>query len=474
MKKNEVKKLLGFDDSIDIINIESENIGGKTIKKVFIKSNKKKVRCPRCGNFSHKIHDYLKPSKITYLKTAGEETYLIIKKRRFECKDCNKSFTEDISVVDKGKKISNKTRFSILKDLLDRDKTIDTIAREHGVSSDIVRNLLEEAMKNYPEHIEYYPEVISFDETSTMTNAGLFSFIINDPLRRVTLDILPSRRKDFLIDYFKKSKNRESVKYVICDLYKPYYEVVKICFPNAVFVADPFHYTSYVIKGLDDVRLKLLHKYEKDKNSYEYRLLKNRINKRLLLKSFNETKGEIKKREDQEEKYKKGLAKKKPKDKFNDFWYGIIKIKRNNTFVEEFRIDRLQEVLNINEELSKAYTLKEEFLRITTNVKYEDIKEELEEWIKKCKESKIPEMINAAKTIKNWLDPIVNSFKDERYTNGFTEANNNTIDKIIDRAYGYKNFDFFRLRTLAILYKGYAPVNLKNIKIKKTEKKKNS
>ena len=30
-----------------------------------------------------------------------------------------------------------------------------------------------------------------------------------------------------------------------------------------------------------------------------------------------------------------------------------------------------------------------------------------------------------------------------------------------------KKFGFFRLRTLAILHKSYAPVNLKNLKIKK-------
>ena len=71
-------------------------------------------------------------------------------------------------------------------------------------------------------------------------------------------------------------------------------------------------------------------------------------------------------------------------------------------------------------------------------------------------------MIEVAKTINNWLDAVVNSFKDERYSNGFTEANNNTIDKIIDRAYGYKNFEFFRLRTLAILHKSYSKDIRKN------------
>jgi len=73
-------------------------------------------------------------------------------------------------------------------------------------------------------------------------------------------------------------------------------------------------------------------------------------------------------------------------------------------------------------------------------------------------------MISAANTIWNWLDSIVNSFKDERYSNGFTEANNNTISKIVDRAYGYKNFEFFRKRALVILHQSYLGVSRKNIK----------
>ena len=95
-------------------------------------------------------------------------------------------------------------------------------------------------------------------------------------------------------------------------------------------------------------------------------------------------------------------------------------------------------------------------VNIKNNVKYSNAKKELLRLINDCYESQIPEMISAAETINNWLDEIVNSFKDERYSNGFTEANNNKIDKIISVAYGYKNFDFFRKRTLVILRKSYS------------------
>ena len=113
-------------------------------------------------------------------------------------------------------------------------------------------------------------------------------------------------------------------------------------------------------------------------------------------------------------------------------------------------------MLDIDKDLKNAYILKEEFLRIKYNVKYENAKEELDKWIKKCNDSEIPEMIDAAKTIENWEESIVNSFIDDRYSNGFTEANNNTIDKIVAQGYGYKNFKFFRLRALAILHQSYS------------------
>ena len=466
MKKNELRRVLRLNEDIDIISVEEET----NRIMISIKSNKKKVRCPLCNEFTNKIHDYLKPSRIDYLNTAGVNTYLIAYKRRFECKKCSKSFTEDLGLTQKNQNISLKTKQKILSDCMNRDKTIKQIANDNNVSEDLVRKAFLKAMESYPDYISNLPEIISFDEVSTYTGEGVYSFILNDPIHKCTLDILKSRNKDFLVEYFMKVNNRKSVKVVICDLYKPYYEVVKICFPNAIFVADPFHYTRYIEDGLDKVRMRLVHKYEENKNSKEYRLIKSRLSKGLLLKSFNETKHELKVKKEKEEKYKKGIIKEPPKDKYNDYWYGTIRVKKNNKFVEEYRIDRLYSILDLNEDLRKAYALKEEFLRIQYNVKYEDAKTELKTWIKKCHESGIEEMCDAANTISNWLDEVVNSFADERYSNGFTEANNNTIDKIVDRAYGYKNFKFFRLRALVILHQSYSEEKNKKVKKKSTKK----
>ena len=90
------------------------------------------------------------------------------------------------------------------------------------------------------------------------------------------------------------------------------------------------------------------------------------------------------------------------------------------------------------------------FLDIIKHGTYENATEQLLAWVDLCKESKIPEMVEASKTINNWLEYIVNSFIDKRYSNGYTEGMNNKIKVIKRNGYGYKNFKFFRLRLLYI------------------------
>ena len=91
------------------------------------------------------------------------------------------------------------------------------------------------------------------------------------------------------------------------------------------------------------------------------------------------------------------------------------------------------------------------FLDIVTKSDYEHAEKDLLAWIDLCKESKIIEFIEASKTIENWLPYIVNSFIDERFSNGYTEGLNNKIKVIKRNAYGFRNFEFLRLRLLYIL-----------------------
>ena len=110
----------------------------------------------------------------------------------------------------------------------------------------------------------------------------------------------------------------------------------------------------------------------------------------------------------------------------------------------------IQELLDISNELRRGYQLKELFLDIVYHAPFEDAKRQLSEFIELCKESKIEEFIEAANTIDNWLEYIVNSFIDERYTNGFTEGTNNKIKVMKRVAFGYRSFKLLRKRILYV------------------------
>ena len=53
------------------------------------------IRCPHCNKYTRSVHDKLKPIAIKYLDVAGYTTYLKVYKRRFNCNNCGKRFTED-------------------------------------------------------------------------------------------------------------------------------------------------------------------------------------------------------------------------------------------------------------------------------------------------------------------------------------------------------------------------------------------
>ena len=66
------------------------------------------------------------------------------------------------------------------------------------MSKYIVRKELLEATRTIPDHLKNLPKVISFDEFKADTKEGKYAFILNDPIRKKVLDILPKRKKEYL------------------------------------------------------------------------------------------------------------------------------------------------------------------------------------------------------------------------------------------------------------------------------------
>ena len=435
----ELENLLNLGEDYKIVKCEERKEDKKMKKIIYVESKKNKNKCPICNEYTKSIHDKLKPMEIKYLKLFEYDCKINIIKKRFICHQCNKKFTENLDLNQKGKTISNKLEQKILKDLLNYNLSIKYIAKENNVSSGSVRNILKNAMSEYPEHIRLLPRVISFDEFKADTKEGKYAFILNDPIHKKTLDILPSRKKEYLNQYFTYCENRHSVEYVVSDMYEPYLLVTQIMFPKAKYVVDRFHYTRYIMEALDKIRIRLQKEY--GYNSKEYRMLKNKKNITLLRKYSNDID-----------------------------WWTYTKRYQNKHMVDILKYDLREQLLDINEELKQGYVLKELFLDLLSYSDYEHAEEEIKEWIDVSKGCGLKEFEDASKTIENWLPYIVNSFIDKRFSNGYTEGLNNKIKVIKRVAFGYKNFRFFRLRLLYILNGKISGITKKDRNTKKRKK----
>ena len=123
----------------------------------------------------------------------------------------------------------------------------------------------------------------------------------------------------------------------------------------------------------------------------------------------------------------------------------------------------------IHPDLKAAWRLKDDLVDFYDNNTYDTAPEALNVLIRKFRESGVPEMIEFARTLRNWYQEIVNSFiivkysykvdKDtgqvvvsaQKLNNGLMECKNGILKQIKGNANGYANWDRFRNRCLYVL-----------------------
>ncbi|MDD6250448.1 MAG: transposase [Bacillales bacterium] len=74
------------------------------------------------------------------------------------------------------------------------------------------------------------------------------------------VDVLPSRRLDYLQYYFNKipKEEKENVKFLISDMYDGYKHLHDYVFHKSVFVIDAFHYIRYITDAFNKVCIKVM------------------------------------------------------------------------------------------------------------------------------------------------------------------------------------------------------------------------
>jgi len=131
---------------------------------------------------------------------------------------------------------------------------------------------------------------------------------------------------------------------------------------------------------------------------------------------------------------------------------------RNRSDLSTSEEAQLSRLLNLCPELRTLYLLKEEFRRIFEKVHDRHKAERFfSAWILKAGWTGNKYLGKFFNTLRNWWEEILNYFI-ERITNGIVAALHGVLRAIMRIAFGYRNFDNFRLRAFAELGNFHANV----------------
>ena len=409
--------------------VTKDNI--KTFKVIKPKDKSNKC-CNYCGSISIKVHGY-HLRKIKFLDIGSYKSILEYKQRRFYCDDCHKTFNEDTSLVEKGSTISNQTKIKLLERVRTKSSFSD-LSQELNIS-------VTTAIKEFYDHIADYrcelTEVICIDEFRASTIAGEYALIIGDPISGKILDILPSRKQDYIYYYFQTLSvdERAKVKYIVTDLFESYRTICKILFWKSIHIADRFHWIRLTTEAFNKIRIRIMNSYlqlgkDEFKGSYnKYTMYAN------VLKKY----------------HKLFLANIYAKENwFFDQKQIASYIKKEMSFQEI-----IEYCINLDGDLEEGYVLLQELYKISKYSNFETAKKDILGWCEKIEKSKhkIPELVKVSITYKSWINQIVNSFiinpiTKARMTNGFIEGKNNFCKVIKRIGFGFSNLDLFRAKIL--------------------------
>ena len=403
---NFTTELLGLKDKniqIDAINTLS------THKEILAKLDYDAPLCPQCKGKTAK-YDMQKPSRIPFLEVAGMKTVILLKKRRFKCKDCNRVFVAQTPLVKKNHQISEPTRFKILEKLHSGD-SLTHISKELGVSTTTVyRKLKQIDIKNSATTL---PKHLAWDEFAFMK--GKMSFIAQDFDTNRIITILDGRTEATVKQFFYRFsyKERAKVETLTTDMYHPYILLAKKLFPNAKIILDRFHIIQHLGRAFNQTRIQMMNRLDRKSKLYKaikrYWKLLQQDSKRLNHKRFYRP------------LFRQHLTNKEivdwitSQDDDLNFYYELYQMLLAHYSQKDYKL--FFELIQAN---------------------YHDVN---------------PRFKTTFDTFKKYKNEIKNAFE-LPYSNAKIEATNNLIKVIKRTAYGFRNFINFKKRIfLAINYK---------------------
>lgn len=377
------------------------NLPGFTIKKVsgynplvYDLHYRKKPACIYCG------HRRLR-KKSSFIRTVRHEsighrvTKLRFKAYKFHCSKCSRYFNQQFEGIGKHQRATERFHQQIFS-----QHTLGVSQKDLSKNFKMGKATIERWYHAgyIREHQEINnrvcPAVLGIDEHFFSKRQG-FATTLCDLRKNRIFDVVKGRSGKQLTDYLDQLPGKENVRVICMDLSSTYRNIVQRYFPKAKIVADRFH----VIRLLNH----------------------------MCLQSYQEI--------DPKMKYKRGL---------------LAALRTNPENLSEKRVIKRDSYLKEQPVIHAIYQFKQLFHRLLMKKTMQ--KKRCERYIpvflkmiKQLKESPFKRLKTLGKTFYQWREEIVRMWRFTK-NNGITEGFHRKMKLIQRRAYGFRNFENYRLR----------------------------
>lgn len=355
---------------------------------------KYKLTCPICNQRARENRVVRQAAKDLPLGTVNL-VEIIYEAVQGYCRSCKTYFTALPPGIDNNAKATRRLMHYVCR--LCRFMPVDKIPFFLPMSTSTARRWDKKILSEYlPDPDLDNLRVILVDEKSIGSHHHYVTVVINGDTGEV-LHLAEGKKKESLSAFFDKLTAEQilNIKAVGMDRAGAYKSVVSQYAPKAAIVFDKFHLVANYNHAIDNVRRSQWREAEEEHKSFikgqRYNLFRNPENL-------------------------------KPEQKAS-----------------------LQELLNINEPLFKAYVLKDSLKKLWSYVYTRSAEKYLDKWISLANESELKHLVSFAKGLDRDRKEIL-SFIRHRITSAKLEAFNATISRIVKRACGYRDLDYLFLK----------------------------
>jgi len=376
-------------------------VKGRVIYRV--EMNPQRIPCPKCSCLSSSFKGQ-KKRLFKMIPFGQKQCFLEAQLHRLECSTCKYKWWPRLSFM-KGKLRMTRSFMTHVLDLLQFSTLLD-VSRFLGVSWNVIKTIHKEKLGTLYRKISLGDlEYVTVDEFSIRKGHSYMTVFTDLKSGRI-IHAVEGRSLNEVEPFFKKlAKCAPRLKGISMDMSRSYYPAAQKFLPHIDVVFDHFHVTALFNKALDMVR------------------------------------------KDQQQTLCKGEAKALKGSRFL-----LLKNYENLGSEEKTRLETL---LELNEPLFLAHSLKEQFQLFWQKGSIEEAKEFFMYWGVDVLATGLAPLIKVVWTLFRYLDGILNYFK-HRITNASAEGINNKIKTMKRQAYGFRDIEYFKLRLYHLHHSRYA------------------